>query len=276
MATDHPFHIASTNTCSAPETTGAPDIMNVQGQPCATMIQAIIKSNQGVDQVEHGCYSNAVNSFTDALSILHPLVREQETNEGAPLDFQEEKVALSQQSKPQEQEQSNEGCSYERPKTPLEQCHIVESDNFIFQEPIEIPFHSVANSTPSPQLYSKISIVVLYNLGLSFHLCSIQRKSWDALNRARKIYELAFAMHMNDESCDVTILYTLALLNNLGLVYRALGESQRSQQCFHNLMSTMMYIMESNESRTIRQWDDFMSNVLQFAHCDIDLLAPAA
>lgn len=94
--------------------------------------------------------------------------------------------------------------------------------------------------------------------------------------RARKLYEMSFEMHL-DESCDVSLLFTLALINNLGLVYDVLGETQRSQTCFKNMFSTMMCLTDSNESQTIKEWDGLLSNVMDilFKQHD-DIAAPAA
>jgi hypothetical protein len=100
--------------------------------------------------------------------------------------------------------------------------------------------------------------------------------------RSRKLYELSFEMHL-DESCDVNLLFTLALINNLGLVYYTLNEQKRSQTCFKNMFSTMMYLMDTNESSTIKEWDGLISNVMDIlfynnnSDCSMyEVVAPAA
>jgi hypothetical protein len=94
--------------------------------------------------------------------------------------------------------------------------------------------------------------------------------------RPRKLYELAFEMHL-DESCDVNLLFTLALIDNLGLVYDVSGQKQRSKTCFKNMFSTMMYLMDSNASHTVKEWDGLLSNVMDILFQQHrEIAAPAA
>ena len=169
--------------------------------------------------------------------------------------------------------------------------------HFVFRDPVEIPPESVpsnisgeTNGGYSSELFSKVLMIVMYNLALTLHLhaeslssCSSSNNandenhpnmsiadSGDNANpkkakklflRSRKLYELAFEMHL-DESCDINLLFTLALINNLGLVYDIMGQKQRSKTCFKNMFSTMMYLMDSNESQTVKEWDGLLSNVM--------------
>jgi len=166
----------------------------------------------------------------------------------------------------------------------------------------------------SSELFSKFLMIVMYNLALTLHLHALslsnttnayRRQNYANVNvnvnvnntnssnnnnngggdekkakklflRSRKLYELAFEMHL-DESCDVNLLFTLALINNLGLVYDVMGQKQRSKTCFKNMFSTMMYLMDSNESHTVKEWDGLLSNVMDILfqqHSEI--AAPAA
>merc|ERR1712224_825688 len=113
----------------------------------------------------------------------------------------------------------------------------------------------------------------MYNPALTLHLHAIQtdssssnsskkKKTRRLYSRARKLYELAFEMHL-DESCeDVNLLFTLAIINNLGLIYDRAGESARAETCFGNMLSTMMYLTDSNEAKNVAQWDGLFSNVM--------------
>jgi hypothetical protein len=150
--------------------------------------------------------------------------------------------------------------------------------NFVFRDPIEIPFDVVPTTEePSDELINKFVVVIMYNLAVSVHLSALQcpYNVVSNLTRARRLYELAFQMHL-EESCDVTLLYSLALMNNLGLIYQALGEEERSKTCFKNMLSTMMYLLESDEAKTIKQWDGLLSNVMDRMFTDGKVAAPAA
>merc|ERR1719469_1661668 len=79
--------------------------------------------------------------------------------------------------------------------------------------------------------------------------------------RSRKLYELAFELHLDT---DVDPLFTLALTNNLGLIYRIVNEKKRSKTCFKNMFSTMMYLMDSSDEsvQSIKEWDGLLSNAM--------------
>jgi len=174
-----------------------------------------------------------------------------------------------------------------------------KASHFVFRDPVEIPPESVptsvsveANGGHSSELFSKFLMIVMYNLALTLHLHAISikhnlvhancgdnadaKKAKKLFLRARKLYELAFEMHL-DESCDVNLLFTLALINNLGLVYDVLDQKQRSKTCFKNMFSTMMYLMDSNESHTVKEWDGLLSNVMDILFQQHrEIAAPAA
>jgi hypothetical protein len=177
-----------------------------------------------------------------------------------------------------------------------------EASHFVFKDPVEIPPASVPSNVSvddkggySSELFSKFLMIVMYNLALTLHLHALSlsnhkpilafattndsadaKKAKKLFLRSRKLYELAFEMHL-DESCDVNLLFTLALINNLGLVYDVLGQKQRSKTCFKNMFSTMMYLMDSNESHTVKEWDGLLSNVMDILFQQHrEIAAPAA
>lgn len=178
-----------------------------------------------------------------------------------------------------------------------------KTSHFVFRDPVEIPPESVpstvsveANGGHSSELFSKFLMIVMYNLALTLHLHALSlsnnnrnqkfnisfgdnsdaKKAKKLFLRSRKLYELAFEMHL-DEACDVNLLFTLALINNLGLVYDVLDQKQRSKTCFKNMFSTMMYLMDSNESHTVKEWDGLLSNVMDILFQQHrEIAAPAA
>merc|ERR1712085_160993 len=147
----------------------------------------------------------------------------------------------------------------------------------------------------SPEFFSKFLMIVMYNLALTLHLhalslsASVQSSSSNNSSstttattikyikklflRSRKLYELAFEMHLD---ADVDLLFTLALINNLGLIYYTVNEKDRSTTCFKNMFSTMMYLMDSNESQSIKEWDGLLSNAMDILKIGNEVAACAA
>merc|ERR1719162_1401258 len=152
--------------------------------------------------------------------------------------------------------------------------------HFVFRDPIVID----ESSQYSPELLSKFLMIVMYNLALTLHLhalslastvsSSSKNKSSKSMKnkikklfvRSKKLYELTLQMHLEDDNSsddNNDPLFTLALTNNLGLIYRLLNERAQSNTCFKNMFSTMMYLLDCNvESHSIKEWDGLFSNAM--------------
>ena len=236
--------------------------------------------------MEHGLYDDAVVSFTNVLETLSPIIPNART-------FQAFAGSEQQHARPQQPVMTQPQHHFSAPAAPttsnenkdkmdtspitaLNSTTSTERGHFVFRDPIEIPLDVVPTmQEPSDKLVNKFVVVIMYNLALAVHLSSLQCQDFASLTRARKLYELAFQMHL-EESCDVTLLYSLALMNNLGLIYHSLGEEERSNTCFKNMLATMMYLLESDEAKTIKQWDGLLSNVMDRMFKEQEVAAPAA
>merc|ERR1712194_972087 len=152
----------------------------------------------------------------------------------------------------------------------------------------------------SSEFFSKFLMIVMYNLALTLHLhalslsssvhsSSVSSSSGNSSSttltattikhikklflRSRKLYELAFEMYLD---ADVDLLFTLALINNLGLIYYTVNEKARSTTCFKNMFSTMMYLLDSNEAQSITEWDGLLANAMDILQIGNAVAASAA
>ncbi|KAG7337956.1 expressed tetratricopeptide repeat protein [Nitzschia inconspicua] len=280
------------------------------------MFRAVVLNNEGVQRLEHGRFNDAVDSFTKVLQILSPIIsdtrarhispsaangpapcapsasstsltsREQQQQHYQEPSHSEHQIQNHQQEPLQESEDtklssdankaSDSSSPYYSRSGAMEAASTTENDQFVFRDPIEIPFDVIPSmEEPSEKLIKKVVVVAMYNLALSVHLIALSSHNVIDLTRAERLYQLAFQMHL-EESCDVTLLYSLALMNNLGLIYRAKGDTEQSKACFENMLSTMMYLLESDEARTIKQWDGLLSNVMDSIFKVQEVAAPAA
>ena len=262
------------------------------------VFQSIFLNNEGVEHVRHGCSTKkSVESFTRALHILrsllddrcnsrtetkNPLIDEQSEAMDVDSDVLGDLIFISMShSDSVEEEQrrrssANDGEHHRVWENFFNNKSSCETNaRYVFQDPIKIPLMEVDQNLLSRGLLYKLTNIVMYNLALSFHLHGLQRNCVDSLIRAQYLYELAFQLHVQ-ECCDVTLLFSLALLNNLGLIYRTTKEIKRSNACFQHMLSTMMYLLECNEAGTIKQWEGLMSNVMDFALLHSDIVAAAA
>jgi len=181
--------------------------------------------------------------------------------------------------------------------------------HFVFRDPVSIPTPSnIYSEDPpssyySPALFSKFLMIVMYNLALTLHLQALSLVSSSIsstsnnhthnksnikqlFKRSRKLYELAFELQLET---DVDPLFTLALTNNLGLIYRTVNERKKCLICFRNMFSTMMYLIDAHQTNSqsyepssslhsrIKNWDGFLSNAMDllFKHT-YEVVAAAA
>jgi len=168
--------------------------------------------------------------------------------------------------------------------------------HFVVRDPIVIDKDESSSSLLySPGLLSKLLMIVMYNLALTLHLQAISlasstttlssstkcksksknKRIQKLFIRSKKLYELVLQMHLDldstifdyDDDDDDDPLFTLALTNNLGLIYRTMNHKVQSETCFENMFSTMMYLLDSDysrESQSIKEctWDGLLSNAM--------------
>jgi hypothetical protein len=88
--------------------------------------------------------------------------------------------------------------------------------------------------------------IVIFNLALSYHLAakgSPKRKVY--LHKAAKLYELAYNLHI--EHNMKSVIFSMATINNLGLVHEALRHTESSRRCFQHVLSTMMCLIDCGD-----------------------------
>merc|ERR1712194_581152 len=170
-------------------------------------------------------------------------------------------------------------------------CASHESKHFVFLDPIVIlpeSMPSVGGRTNDNDIEDELSslqwslafiykilLIVMYNFALTLHLHALSLLSSSTSSnhsrnnlflRSRYLYEVAFKMHQHFklDDFDDDQLFNLTLLNNLGLLYRTstVNKKVNSTQCFRNIFSFMMCILDSpyESVQSFRGWDIFLVN----------------
>jgi len=141
------------------------------------------------------------------------------------------------------------------------------------------------------KIWGKLLSIVMYNFALTLHLHALSMLSSSSsssascylpptqtvnkckylFSKSRKLYESAFEMHLQVKSHDIDVdqLFTLTILNNLGLICRTVNDTSNSTRCFRSIFSLMMCILVigGNESlQSIKGWDRLLSNAISFQH----------
>jgi tetratricopeptide (TPR) repeat protein len=137
---------------------------------------------------------------------------------------------------------------------------ILGNEPFTFRSPIYIP--SYATDHTSFTYYVDSSFMLLYNLALTHHLSALSgNNSQKRLRKALSLYELAYTIQMT-EDIQLTFLQSMAIANNLGQIHTALGDEEKSRQCFQHLLSSIMFLNESGDRDSVEQMDGFIANIM--------------
>jgi hypothetical protein len=171
--------------------------------------------------------------------------------------------------------------------------HVVEEidttqDHSILQSGIPQDFH---REEGEPFMYNQgtrilssfvdsnnIAQVMLFNLGLTYHLLSqkSQRKH-PLLKKALALYELTFQIQMKKPVVTSNNMYfSLVLMNNVGLIHNELNDRDSASKWFHGLLSLLMCSKESGigDDFSERCLEGFYDNALR-SECQ-SMPAPAA
>eukprot|EP00977_Amphora_coffeiformis_P012502 scaffold3079_cov174-Amphora_coffeaeformis.AAC.13 len=239
---------------------------------CQTAAIATSLNNEGISQLEANNFEAAAASFSRGLSVVKKALSSNDWENNSSGPFQT----------PQESSEETLACQFSKLHDDNSMLDFVDEDEhdiltteagFVFQEPIMVLPGSL--ESPSYAFFVKLSFIQLYNLALSHHLCALQRSNPEPfLRKALSLYELAYTIHVS-EDVELTILQSMAIVNNLGHLHKQLDNIEKSQQCFENLLTTLMFVKDCGEQDCHQLLDGFLSNVMPLILCG-SKPAPAA
>mmetsp|Transcript_20807 Transcript_20807/g.33529 ORF Transcript_20807/g.33529 Transcript_20807/m.33529 type:complete len:240 (+) Transcript_20807:479-1198(+) len=122
------------------------------------------------------------------------------------------------------------------------------------------------------------SVAIMYNLALAHHLNALfgtaAANRETALDQAISLYELAYNVHMQEEDADLSVEFTMAVVNNLGHIHRLKGDEAKADKCFHHLLSTMLFLRSYGSADSKCVAEPFVHSI---THLILqDTVAPAA
>ena len=120
-----------------------------------------------------------------------------------------------------------------------------------------------ASPTEVSTYYCVASAIVMFNLALAHHLRALQvSTSTEAfssssfammegyLRKASHLYEYCYHLCEVEGMLDRSgsVVFTLILVNNMGMVYRSLNETDKSINCFQRNLSMTMILIDSHHN----------------------------
>mmetsp|Transcript_64740 Transcript_64740/g.90053 ORF Transcript_64740/g.90053 Transcript_64740/m.90053 type:complete len:232 (+) Transcript_64740:52-747(+) len=203
-------------------------------------------SNYGVSLIQQGQYGVSIPVLSEALRLCRGLMDQAEDFDGSlgtSLD------ACMEESRCSRQILMSDAREGGRPN----------GEKYLYQQAVSIPLDIGSSYRASVM----VSTMVTFNLALANQLASMNQTGEDSklmLHKAAKLYELAFSMQQEEEF-DCNTLFTLATINNLGLVHSQLNDRTSANKCFEYLLSSLMYLTNaSGQKQPSREFDGFFRN----------------
>jgi tetratricopeptide (TPR) repeat protein len=216
---------------------------------------AIELNNQAAALIGNGQFKSSFPALTSALKMskkyLIDFADHEEDQNSAPVKQTSlDECMLANNSSVQDDEQEE-----------LSDDDAVDQGYYIYNRAIHISASFIEETTRHHSIVM-VSVVAIFNLALAHHLTAIEEKNFLLLRKAAKLYELSHNMQIEEEWMENTSLFTMAIINNLGLIYRCLDESETSGKCFQQLLSTLMFFIDCGleNKRAVSEFAGFFRN----------------
>jgi tetratricopeptide (TPR) repeat protein len=199
---------------------------------------AIQQNNSAVSLIAAGDYDAAISALSSALEAYKNLMGEVHDEYHQPV-----KTSLDQ-------------CMTQSPATQAKTTNEDENDQYMYRRAIHIPLAIESNYQASIM----VSVMIIFNLALAHQLSAVgSDKKQSKLCKAIKLYELSFNLQRN-ENFDNNVVFTMATMNNMGLIYHTLNDGETANKCFEHLLSTLMFLIDCGEG-DVCELDGFLRNV---------------
>jgi hypothetical protein len=213
-------------------------------------LRAIDFNNTAISEMKLGKYEQSIRKFSNALKCLEDDTQAASTDQDvAPCD-----ICHDLDRHLSDLLRSDGGCDR------------MEDGLYLFTSALSIP-RRTAQSSQSNVLMIK---VVMFNLGLSHQMMATQRSGAEAdkyLHKACRLYQLCSQVGTQTQA-EAQMHLLPALVNNLGIVYCKMQETEHGVLAFHGLITMVMYANAIGDSRYRKNdnIDCFLANASNTVH----------
>jgi hypothetical protein len=216
-----------------------------------TTLEIACLNNDGANLLESGESAGAVEAFTKALRMSRRLMSDGD-NSGTLMNDASAAYSLDQVI------ELNRAAEEER-----------DCDASVFQRAVRIKNDSTSTwgILSEPQGIQMMAGIAILNLALTFHLAALRDDNTfnvtrnQALQKAVKLYECTFELQ-HSEDWESSSLVVMAILTNLAHAHALLGNMQVSDECSRQLLSTLMFLMQTENTREGASFDLFLGNIM--------------
>jgi tetratricopeptide (TPR) repeat protein len=210
---------------------------------------AIQQNNDAASLIAAGEYNTAIQELSFALKAYKQVMTEEIDHE----IIQPVKTSLDQYMV---QSLAVADC----PKA----CHYAndnEDRHFMYRQAIHIVPHQ--NIESNYQASAMVSSMIIFNVALAHHLSALASKKHQStkFHKAATLYQLAVNLQ-HAAQLENNLIFTMAAVNNLGVIYHQLEDKETATKCFQHLLSTVMLLVDCGKTELCcGELDGFLRNV---------------
>lgn len=112
--------------------------------------------------------------------------------------------------------------------------------------------------------YSIVAPILIFNTALTYHLAvgaGYSTTPNETLQKARQLYELANKSLVENDMLDSNNLFQFAVINNIAMIDRRMGNLEMSNECLEYLMTFWMLLVDSGCTMHLRHVQGFLINI---------------
>jgi tetratricopeptide (TPR) repeat protein len=236
---------------------------SMAGHTSKCIMKAMSLTNDGACLIEAGDFNRALQCLAEALIISRQspdLVDDCSETEGRP--------------------HFSVSCNLDHQNMALGSNNDdIDDKSFVFHQPMRIIFlPSVAPRCNETN--HTITATIIFNLALTHHRLASSNKggsnSTKLLKKAIELYGYAFELYRAGVVVPTNGIVLLATMNNLAQAYTTLGEMEHAETCFRQLLSTLMFLVDSQYMDVPGNLDRFFRSTFHLMVSATSLSAPAA
>lgn len=196
--------------------------------PADRLSMIVTLNNLGASCLKNGNISKALESLSAAFCAAKELYYDDTTTAG----------------------QTTKGTEYRLDDCmtmPLLTGATYDDEDCVYRHPITLPALTIKASRQGNHVPS---IVIIFNLALTHHLLAKMPNCQNAnslFKKAERLYQYALALQQSSRQLLMVVtesstFFIMAAINNLGLVQKDLNETEKSEKCFRQLLSILMFL----------------------------------
>jgi tetratricopeptide (TPR) repeat protein len=211
---------------------------------------AIQQNNAAASLVAAGEYNTAIQEFSFALKTYQQVMIEADDEIPQPVKNNLDQCMVKS-------DLAVADCRKEA-------CHVIDNDQqYMYRQAIHIPL-DIESSYEASVI---VSSMIIFNIALAYHLSALatsdKKHQSKKLRKATTLYEMAYGLQGRNAQLENNVMFTMAAMNNLGVIYLQLEDRETASKCFQSLLSTVMFLVDLGAAKVCcdEDLDGFLRNV---------------